>query len=310
MSAIIELHHLSKHFGPFRALDDVSLQVGAGITGLLGPNGAGKSTLIKILLGLLPPSSGSGKVLGFEIGRNARKIRANVGYMPEDDCFLYGLTGIESVQLSARLSGLPTVEGLRRAHEILDYCGVGQERYRAVETYSTGMRQKLRFAQSLVHDPTLLVLDEPTSGLDPEERDIMLRRIQRLSSDHGKTVLICTHILPDVQAVSESVVILANGRVQVSDRLDHLSRPSEPSVRVRVSGSAARFIERLTKSGLGAEHAENGAITVHGPENELNDRVWRIARDLGFTVRSLAPSRNSLEQIFLDAIQEQPHGSP
>jgi ABC-2 type transport system ATP-binding protein len=275
----------------------------------LGPNGAGKSTLIKILLGLLRPSAGRGKVLDFEIGRDNHKIRANVGYMPEDDCFLHGLTGIESVQFSARLSGLPAVEGLRRAHEILDYCGSQQERYRAVETYSTGMRQKLRFAQALVHDPALLVLDEPTSGLDPEERDIMLRRIQRLSKDHGKTVLICTHILPDVQAVSEAVVILASGRVKVSDRLDNLSRPAMPSVRVRVSEAADTFIDRLTKSGLQAERTEQGSITVQGPENELNERVWSIAHENKIAIRSLAPSRNSLEEIFLAAIQEQPHGS-
>lgn len=309
MTATIELHQLTKNFGSFRALDDVSLEVGPGVTGLLGPNGAGKSTLIKILLGLLRPSAGGGKVLGFDIGRDTRQIRSSVGYMPEDDCFLYGLTGIESVQLSARLSGLPALEGLRRAHEILDYCGSQQERYRKVETYSTGMRQKLRFAQALVHDPPLLVLDEPTSGLDPEERDIMLRRIQRLSTDHGKTVLICTHILPDVQAVSEAVVILASGRVQVADRLDNLRRPATPSVRVRVGAAADTFVDRLTKSGLKAALTDHGAVTVQGPEDELNECVWRIARENSIAIRSLAPSRNSLEEIFLAAIQEQPHGS-
>ncbi len=157
------------------------MSIQPGVTGLLGPNGAGKSTLIKILLGLLRPTSGTGSVLSFDIASQARDIRANVGYMPEDDCFLYGLSGVESVQFSAQLSGLPGVESLRRAHEILDYCGLAQERYRNVDTYSTGMRQKLRFAQAIVHDPSLLILDEPTSGLDPEERDIMLRRIERLS---------------------------------------------------------------------------------------------------------------------------------
>ena len=213
MRALIELDEISKNYGSFQALDRVSLAIDSGITSLLGPNGAGKSTLIKILLGLLRASSGRGRLLEFELGRHNRQIREQVGYMPEDDCYLTGLSGVESVQLSAQLSRIPALEGLRRAHEILDFCGMAQERYRAVETYSTGMRQKLRFAQALVHDPPILILDEPTSGLDPGEREAMLNRIQILSRDKGKAVLLCTHILPDVQAVSDSVVILAQARV-------------------------------------------------------------------------------------------------
>ena len=309
MSAIIELEKITKHFGDFCALDQVSVSIQPGITGLLGPNGAGKSTLIKILLGLLRTSSGCGRVLEFAIGTAARQIRANVGYMPEDDCFLYGLTGIESVQVSARLSGFPSIEGLRRSHEILDFCGLAQDRYRTVETYSTGMRQKLRFAQAIVHDPPLLILDEPTSGLDPEERDTMLRRIKRLALDHGKAVVICTHILPDVQAVSDAVVILARGRVRVADRLKELSRPAEPSVRVRVIGSTENFMHQLKASGLTVDATENGAIIVRGEERDLINRVWSIARKNDVAIRSLAPSRNSLEEIFLSAVQEQPNGS-
>ncbi len=208
MTSVIHLDNITKDYGRFRALEDVSLDIESGVTGLLGPNGAGKSTLIKVLLGLLRLTSGSGRLLGFQLGRNNKEIRANVGFMPEDDCYLYGLSGVESVQLAAQLSCFPAIEGLRRAHEILDFCGMGQERYRAVETYSTGMRQKLRFAQAIVHDPPVLILDEPTSGLDPEERVAMLNRIRRLARDEGKAVVICTHILPDVQAVSDAVVIL------------------------------------------------------------------------------------------------------
>jgi ABC-2 type transport system ATP-binding protein len=306
MPALIQLDGLTKYFGRFRALDNVSLVVEPGITGLLGPNGAGKSTLIKVLLGLVRATSGSGRVLGLEVGRQARAIRAQVGYMPEDDCYLFGLTGVESVHLSARLSGLPNVEGLRRAHEILDFCGVAQERYRRVETYSTGMRQKLRFAQAIVHDPVLLILDEPTSGLDPEEREVMLRRIRRLS-EHGKTVVLCTHILPDVQAISDAVVILAAGRVRVADSLQVLSRPAEPAVRVRVEGDSAPFITQLAAAGLAAQSVDNGKLVIRGAPDELTRVVWQVARQHGVTVRSLAPARNSLEEIFLKAVQEQPH---
>ena len=307
-TALIELRQISKRFGAFQALSDVTLNVGAGVTGLLGPNGAGKSTLIKILLGLLRPTSGSGSLLGYEIGRQTRNIRANVGYMPEDDCFLFGLSGVEAVQFSAQLSGIPTTEGLRRAHEILDFCGLAQERYRPVDTYSTGMRQKLRFAQAIVHDPPLLILDEPTSGLDPEERDIMLRRIKRLSTQHGKAVVICTHILPDVQAVSSSVVILANGSVRVSDRLERLSQPAEPAVKLRLLGNPDAFIHGLSQENITHELASDGMLLVRGPVDEMTTRIWGLAERTGTGIRSLAPSRNSLEDIFLQAVQEQPHG--
>ena len=309
MPALIELSQISKSFGPFQALRDVSLSIDPGITGLLGPNGAGKSTLIKILLGLLQPSRGSGRVLNFEIGSEARQIRANVGYMPEDDCFLFGLTGVEAVQFSAQLSGIRAIEAMRRAHEILDYCGLEQERYRNVDTYSTGMRQKLRFAQAIVHDPPLLILDEPTSGLDPEERDVMLRRIKRLASDHDKTVLLCTHILPDVQAVSDSVVILATGTVRVSDRLTELSRPAEPAINVRIIGDTGAFVNELASQGFQADEMAVGAFVIRGPVDQLSTKVWQIAAQTDVVVRSLAPSRNSLEDIFLRAVQERPNGS-
>lgn len=309
MSVLIQLDRIAKHFGSFHALQDVSLSIDSGVTGLLGPNGAGKSTLIKILLGLLRPTSGSGQVLGYEIGSNPRDIRANVGYMPEDDCFIYGLSGVEAVQFSAQLSGMPSIEALRRAHEILDYCGLAQERYRTVDTYSTGMRQKLRFAQAIVHDPPLLILDEPTSGLDPEERDIMLRRIKQLATDHDKTILICTHILPDVQAVSDSVVILARGSVRVSDRLENLSRPAEPAVNVRILGDASAFVARLADEGYQAEIGDDGHLTIRGPTAGLTSNVWKAANETNTVVRSLASSRNSLEDIFLHAVQEQPVGS-
>ena len=176
MPALIELNDLSKDYGSFRALSGVSLRIDEGITGLLGPNGAGKSTLIKVLLGLVKINSGHGHVLGFPIGQSVAQVRTQIGYMPEDDCYVHGLSGIESIQVAARLSGFSETEALRRGHEILDFCGMGQERYRPVETYSTGMRQKLRFAMAIVHDPKLLILDEPTSGLDPEEREAMLNK--------------------------------------------------------------------------------------------------------------------------------------
>ncbi len=305
--SLIELDEISKNYGSFRALDRVSLTIEPGITGLLGPNGAGKSTLIKVLLGLLRATSGRGRLLEFQLGRHSRQIRERVGYMPEDDCYLAGLSGVESVQLAAQLSRFPGLEALRRAHEILDFCGMGQERYRMVETYSTGMRQKLRFAQALVHDPPLLILDEPTSGLDPAEREAMLNRIKILARQHGKAVLLCTHILPDVQAVSDAVVILAKSRVQIAERLERLSQPTSPSLRIQVLGDPAEFATRLERGGLKVRVDASGAMTVDGQHGELAAKIWQIAQQANIAVRSIEPSRNSLEEIFLAAVREQPN---
>ena len=310
MNALVELNEITRNYGSHRALDRVSLTIESGITSLLGPNGAGKSTLIKVLLGLLRATSGKGRLMDFQLGRHNRQIREQVGYMPEDDCYLSGLSGVESVQVSAQLSRFASLEALRRAHEILDFCGMGQERYRTVETYSTGMRQKLRFAQALVHDPPILILDEPTSGLDPSERESMLNRIKILAREKGKAVLLCTHILPDVQAVSDAVVILANGRVRVADRLDRLSVPMAPSLRVQVLGDAEAFLSQLEMAGLTVRPGVNGAITVDGLHEELAEQIWQVARRAGVGVRSIEHSRNSLEEIFLTAVREQPDGHP
>jgi ABC-2 type transport system ATP-binding protein len=307
MTALIDVVEITKDYGRFRALDRVSFQIESGITGLLGPNGAGKTTLIKVLLGLVKTTSGRGRLLDYELGREARSIRARVGYMPEDDCYLHGLTGVECVQFVAQLSRFPAIEALRRAHEILDFCGLAQERYRNVETYSTGMRQKLRFAQAIVHDPPVLILDEPTSGLDPEERQVMLNRIRVLSRDEGKAVLICTHILPDVQAISDSVVILARGRVQVSERLTTLSRPAVPALELRIGGNVQGFIGELRNRGIGMTDRPDGTLVAEGDPDQIAPVAWESARRCGASIRSLRPSQNSLEEIFLKAVRQEPH---
>ncbi|NQT36188.1 MAG: ABC transporter ATP-binding protein [Planctomycetes bacterium] len=310
MDTLLQLDHLTKDYDGLRALDDVSLDIGAGVTGLLGPNGAGKTTLIKVLLGLVRITRGTGRVMGFELGSQARQIRSAVGYMPEDDCYIGGLSGVEMVRFAARLSGLPSIEGLRRTHEILDFCGIEQERYRNVETYSTGMRQKLKFATAIVQDPPFLILDEPTAGLDPEERQVFLGRIRSLARDAGKAVLISTHILPDVQAICDNVVILARGRVRIVERLSVLSRPTSPSYQVRVFGPVDALVARLQREGLGVTTSGDGSLVLAGADEKTAERVWQWAREEGAGIRSLVPARNSLEQIFLDAVREDDHAYP
>ncbi len=304
MDELIALEGISKHYGRIRALDDVSLSLRPGVIGLLGPNGAGKSTLIKVLMGLVRVTRGSGRVLGFPLGKGFRQIRARVGYLPEDDCYLAGLPGVEMVRFMARLSGLPSIEALRRAHEILDFCGAEEERYRNVETYSSGMKQKLKFAQAIVHDPPLLILDEPTSGLDPEEREAMLGRVRILAQRMGKSVLISTHILPDVQAICDTVVILAKGRVRVVDRLETLRKPSSPIWHVRVMGSAAALADRMRREGLSVESEAADALAFVASNETVIQRLWSWASEAGVGIRALVPAQNSLEQIFLDAVRE------
>ena len=305
MSALIQLEQIVKKYRSATALNGVDLEIQPGITGLLGPNGAGKSTLIKIILGLIRVTSGTGTVLGFPLHGRGRQIRSAIGYMPEDDCYIPGMSGIEVVQFAGGLSGLPSIEALRRGHEILDFCGMKQERYREIETYSTGMRQKIKFAAAIVHDPEFLILDEPTSGLDPEEREALLHRIRILSEQNGKSVVLSTHILPDVQAICDHVVILAQGQLKLNDRLDVLNQTSEPTVTICFDGDRKTFCEMLQQNQLNVTAGENSnELHANGAFEDLSERVWRSADQASIRIHSIAPARNSLEEIFMQTVRE------
>ena len=193
---------------------------------------------------------------------------------------------------------------MRRAHEILDYCGIGQERYRDVATYSNGMRQKLKFAQAIAHDPPLLILDEPTAGLDPAERQAMLNRVCWLAAEAGKTVLVSTHILPDVQAICDNVVIMVRGQIRLAERLEVLSRPAAPALQVRVVGPAESFVARIQDEGFVVQPGENGTLTIGGLDESSATPVWQWAAQHGVGIRWLTHAKNSLEEVFLEAIKE------
>ncbi len=271
------------------------------MTGLLGPNGSGKSTLIKSLLGLVATQSGSGSVLGHAWPVEARAIRDDVGYLPEDDCYIAGLSGVDSIAFMAQLSGLPGTEALRRAHEIADFCDIAEERYREIETYSTGMRQKLKFAQALVHDPPLLILDEPTTGLDPDQRASMLSRIKTLATQYGKSVILSTHILPDVRQVCDYVIMLVGGQVRISDTLDNLSRPAEPTLHVSVLGESHAFQRRLIENRHNVTEEADGALRIEGIDESQIALVWQWAAETETSIRRLQPAQNSLDKIFFEA---------
>lgn len=299
---ILEFQGVSKRYGQHLALADVNVAIRPGVTGLLGPNGSGKSTLIKAILGLVKIDTGSGQVLGYPWPLKTRTIRDQVGYLPEDDCYILGLQGIESVQMMARLSGIEKTEALRRAHEVLDFCDVGQERYRNVETYSTGMRQKLKFAQAIVHDPPMIILDEPTTGLDPAQREEFLDRIAALSNIHGKSVILSTHILHDVQQVCDSVVILANGRVRLADSLSNLQRPARAGLHLQVIDHADRLSRELNRLGFQSQPINAQSLQVWELSDRSQSEIWRASSQCGVLIQRMEESKTSLEQTFLEIV--------
>src|SRR6516162_8415647 len=247
---LIELTNISRFYGAQAALKDVTLQLPPGRIGLLGPNGAGKSTLLKILLGLVQPTSGTGRVLGQSIGRKSGELRRIIGYMPEADALIPGLAGAEYVALAGELYGMPRRQALRRAHEVLTYLDLEDARYRRLEEYSTGMKQRLKLAQALIHDPPVLLLDEPTSGMDPAGRDAMLRLLLGLGRDHGKSILLSTHLLGDVERVCETVLILHQGRVLRQGSVAELCAHRQDRYRLQVSGELKAFREELRLEGV------------------------------------------------------------
>lgn len=308
MTPLISLHAVGRTFGAFTALEDVTLELPPGRTGLLGPNGAGKSTLLKILMGLLPPTSGSGRVLDEPLGGDHEtegnwRLRRLIGFMPEADALVPGLTGVEYVALAGELCGLPSAEARGRAHEVLSFLELEEARYRRVEEYSAGMRQRVKLAQALVHDPPVLLLDEPTSGLDPAGRDALLRLIRTLGTDHGKSVILSTHLLADVEAVCERVVILAGGRVRGQGTVAELCARRLDRYRLRVQGDAEAYRQGLLSRGVTLLGDDGrGTWWVAVPPGWSNLGFFELAQASGCVVRSLMPDDETLEELFLRTV--------
>ena len=293
---------LEKAYGPVRALRSLSLELARGPTGLLGPNGAGKTTLIKLLLGLLRPDAGQATIAGCDpttvAGRLA--LRRSVGYMPEGDCSIGGLSGAEIVSTLGQLTGLARADSLARAHEVLDYVGIDEARYRSADGYSAGTRQRLKLAQALVHDPGLLLLDEPTSGLDPQGRRHMLELIHDLGHVQGKSLLLCSHLLPDIERTCRDVVVLRQGAVAIAGSIAELTRVEGLRVRVQVDGDRARFERALQASGYACTPEAGGRITVRLDGRAADaDELFALAADSGASLRGVEQVRSSLEQVFV-----------
>jgi ABC-2 type transport system ATP-binding protein len=301
-SPVIETQNLRKHFGPQKALDGVSLSIAPGAIGLLGPNGAGKSTFMKCLLQLQPITSGSAKLLGREVGREGREIRKRVGYTPEQDCHVPGMVGCEYVTYCAQLCGLPFQAARQRAHEMLDFVGMGQERYRKIDTYSTGMKQRLKLAQAIVHDPAIVFLDEPTNGLDPKGQAQMLELVQSLWKVHGISVVLSSHLLHDVDRICEQIIIIARGRVLVHDTLENLKARRRGAAEVVVATRHQELIAAFGRNQWPCELLPNGHLKVEHRADDLGP-LLRLMQEMRLPPLEIIPSPNALEETFVQALE-------
>jgi ABC-2 type transport system ATP-binding protein len=297
-----------------QALRDVTLKMPPGRVGLLGPNGAGKSTLLKILMGLIPPTTGTGRVLDLPLGGGMLtggnwELRRLIGFMPEADALVPGLRGVEYVALAGELYGMPRRQAQRRAHEVLTYLELEDARYRKLEEYSTGMKQRLKLAQAVIHDPPVLLLDEPTSGLDPAGRDAMLRLLLQLGTEFGKSLILSTHLLADVETVCERVVIMYQGRVAAQGGVKELCARRQDRYRLQVLGNPAGFVEELRLEGVKVLHDNGrGDLRVAVPDGFVTRAFFMLAENTGASLRGLQHDDESLEELFLRLIDATPAG--
>ena len=295
---LISADGLTKRFGSVTALDTLTLEVSSGITGLVGANGAGKSTLLKILLGLLPASEGSATVLDLDVARDGPAIRGRVGYMPEHDCLPPDVSATEFVVHMARMSGLPMTAARERAADTLRHVGLYEERYRPMGGYSTGMRQRVKLAQALVHDPSLVLLDEPTNGLDPAGRDDMLGLIQRIDSEFGISVIVTSHLLGELERVCSTIVVIEGGRLTRHSSTAAVTADTAV-VAVEVDGDPAALRDRLHAAGL-VVGTSGRLLHVDVTDAAAYDVVRDAVADLGLGLVRMERQRHRMTEIFTD----------
>lgn len=295
---LFQFENVTKTYGSITALNHLSMTVPAGAVGLLGPNGSGKTTMIRTLLGLIPLDSGSGEVLGMDIRRRQLDIRRAVGFAPEDECLFPHVAGVEFVRYAGELVGMSPGDGLQRAHEVLDYVGLGEARYRKVESYSTGMKQRLKLASAIVHDPELLILDEPTNGMDPAGREEVLELARDLARNKGMSLLFSSHLLPDVESVCEYLIVMGAGTLLAQGRIHDLKQVHTQSFDVRLKSEAGAFARKLETLGCNVEVLDE-LLRVHMTAEQSPQLLWQVAADEHLQIRFLRPHVNTLEDVFL-----------
>ena len=305
MSLSVILQDFTVTYGDVTAVDRISATFPPGSTGLLGVNGAGKSSLIKGLLGLVAIRSGKASILGRDVAQEQKAIRQIIGYMPEDDCLIPGLTGIGMVQYAGELCGMSREDAMQRAHEVLFLVGLEEARYRKVETYSAGMKQRIKLAQALVHDPQLLFLDEPTSGMDPKGRQEVLELVQQIARQGKMSIVLASHILMDVERTCERVVVIHRGRVLEQGSVDDLRGSYSGAYSVRVEGDKERFKKALEKARCAVQPDGVHFLDVTLPKGRGTDVILRAADASGVQLRRLMASIQTLEDVFVKLIGEE-----
>jgi ABC-2 type transport system ATP-binding protein len=299
---VIETKGLRKQYGSQLVLDDIDLALPKGAIGLLGPNGAGKSTFIKCLLQLQTKDAGKVSLLGKDIDQHGRETRTRIGYAPEQDCHIPGMIGCEYVTYCGELSGMPFEASRQRAHEMLDFVGMGQERYRKVDTYSTGMKQRIKIAQALVHDPDLVFLDEPTNGLDPRGQAMILDLIERIWKDSGISVVLSSHLLHDVDRICERIVIIAEGKVVAHDTLASLKERRKAEAEIVISRGKTELITLLQQQGWSYRLLNNGNILVSHGQQSLNPLISLLQTNQ-ISPLEIKESPDALNELYLQTLK-------
>ncbi|HSJ10293.1 MAG TPA: ABC transporter ATP-binding protein [Longimicrobiales bacterium] len=294
-NALLSAAHLTKHYRSVQALDDVSFDIHEGITGILGENGAGKSTAIKIFLGLLRPTSGTATVLGENASENVA-VRARLGYMPEHDCLPSQVSAAEFLTHMAEVSGLPPSTARTRAADTLRHTGLFEERYRAIGGYSTGMKQRVKLGQALVHDPAFIFLDEPTAGLDPVGREEMLDLVRKTHREFGISILLSSHLMADVERTCDRIIVLRGGRVVHAGAVDHFTKETE-TVFIEVDTNRDRLVSALEQRGVRVTRDGSG-LTIEGADESVYDLVRDALVDAEAPLRRLGPQRHALSELF------------
>jgi len=301
-SMLFHFEDVTKTYGAITALDNLSVRVPFGAVGLLGPNGSGKTTMIRMLLGLIGVDRGSGEILEMDFRRQQLDIRRVVGFAPEDECLFPHVDGIGFVAYAGELAGMSRKDSLQRSHEVLDYVGLREVRYRKVESYSTGMKQRLKLASAIVHDPKLLILDEPTNGMDPEGREELLELAHDLAHNKGMNLLYSSHLLPDVEAVCDHVVVLGAGKLLAEGNIQELKQVHKQCYELRLKADLIPFVERLKMMGCSAQIRDDAALLTI-PEDRSPQMFWEAAAEQNQQIRHLRPQRSTLEEIFLNAVE-------
>ncbi|MEL0310596.1 MAG: ABC transporter ATP-binding protein [Candidatus Poseidoniales archaeon] len=295
---VIETVDLVKMYGPHVALEGLNLKLESGAIGILGPNGAGKSTFFKCILGLITTTSGQGKVLGYDIKTQGDLIRSKIGYMPEYDSLDPELTALDQVRYSGEIIGMNPAHATQRAHEVLEYVGLKDQRYRKIGTFSTGMKQAAKLACALIHDPEILICDEPTNGLDQRSREFMLQTLRNTVEQGDRTVLMSGHVMDDIQEVCDSIVMIYKGKIVVHSRIEELARQVDEEIEISVWGGSSRMEESLKSRGLSVRRLGR-IIRIKVESEDTISVILECAVESGVQVRRMGEYEPDLEDIFL-----------